>query len=287
MPSSSNTATPTPSKVLSLRRAGQCAACGVALAVGDRAVWDKVARVVTCLGCAGVMNPKLAAPNAPRPPAPPRLERGTAGGSAAKEAVRRRARQAQRHSEIKQAHPILGRLALALAPEPDAGRSYASGARGEQILGRFLDNLHEDGVLTLHDRRVPRTTANIDHIIVASGGVWVVDAKRYVDKRPEVVRGMLRVAGRDRTELVTGLHKQLDLIEGALAEVDAEEVPVHGALCFVDADIGLLQRPFVVSDVYVVWPKALAKLLVAPGPFDAADRDALRSYLATRFRPAA
>lgn len=63
----------------------------------------------------------------------------------------------------------------------------------------------------LHGRRIPGTRANIDHIVVMAAGVFVVDAKRYVDKRPElrVEGGILRprverlmVGGRDRTKLV-------------------------------------------------------------------------------------
>ena len=34
----------------------------------------------------------------------------------------------------------------------------------------------------LHDRRIPGTRANIDHIAVASSAVWVIDAKRYNGK---------------------------------------------------------------------------------------------------------
>lgn len=34
----------------------------------------------------------------------------------------------------------------------------------------------------LHDRRVPDTRGNIDHIIVAPAGVFVVDAKNHKGK---------------------------------------------------------------------------------------------------------
>ncbi|MEV4421445.1 NERD domain-containing protein, partial [Patulibacter sp. NPDC049589] len=33
-------------------------------------------------------------------------------------------------------------------------------------------------VVVLHDRRVPRTHANIDHIAIAPSGIWVIDTKR-------------------------------------------------------------------------------------------------------------
>lgn len=36
-----------------------------------------------------------------------------------------------------------------------------------------------DGIRVLHDRRVPGTRGNIDHLVVAPAGIFVVDAKRY------------------------------------------------------------------------------------------------------------
>ena len=36
-----------------------------------------------------------------------------------------------------------------------------------------------DTIKLLHDRRIPRTKANIDHIAVTANGVYVVDAKKY------------------------------------------------------------------------------------------------------------
>lgn len=44
--------------------------------------------------------------------------------------------------------------------------------------GRFV----VEGVIALHDRRVPGTKGNIDHLAVGPGGVYIVDAKRYEGK---------------------------------------------------------------------------------------------------------
>lgn len=61
----------------------------------------------------------------------------------------------------------------------------------------------------LHDRKVGQ--ANIDHLIVASSRVWVVDAKNYAGRvEYRGVGGWLRpadyriyVGGRDKTKLAT------------------------------------------------------------------------------------
>lgn len=71
-------------------------------------------------------------------------------------------------------------------------------------------------MLVLHDRRIPGSSANIDHIAVAPSGVWVVDSKRYEGKvavsKPLFGNAKLTIAGRDKTKLVDGLAKQVGLV---------------------------------------------------------------------------
>ncbi len=54
----------------------------------------------------------------------------------------------------------------------------------------------------LHDRRIPGSRANIDHIAIATSGVWVIDAKRYKGKvqvsRPLFGQPKLTIAGATR-----------------------------------------------------------------------------------------
>ena len=142
----------------------------------------------------------------------------------------------------------------------------------------------------LHDRRIPGTKANIDHIVVTTGGVFVVDAKRYVDKRPDlrVEGGILRprvekliVGGSDRTKLVDGVLGQVEQVRAALAD---ETIDVSGVLCFIDADWPLVGGAFSVHGVRVVWPKRLSKILdEATGEVDVT---AVRDQIAAAFPPA-
>ncbi|WOQ17838.1 nuclease-related domain-containing protein [Raineyella sp. W15-4] len=141
----------------------------------------------------------------------------------------------------------------------------------------------------LHDRRIPGSRANIDHIIICPAGVFVVDAKRYQGKRPElrVEGGLLRprvenlmVGGRDRTTLVDGVLKQQGLVRAAVPDDDA---PVRGVLCFVDGDWPLIGGAFTIRDVDVVWPKKLAGMLGASGPLDPPRIQSLQRRLASAF----
>jgi len=145
-----------------------------------------------------------------------------------------------------------------------ADGSWAKGAEGERLVGRVLDSL--PGVLVLHDRAVPGSPANIDHVAIAPSGVYVVDAKHYAGE-PRLERLgdgsilRLRVAGADRTGLVVGVRRQLGIVAEAL---DDPGVPVRAVLCFVGSDWPA-SNGFVIDGVGVTSPERLGELLAAPG----------------------
>ena len=101
---------------------------------------------------------------------------GGAGASAQRKADRMRARHVE---AVHARHPHLGRVLLAVQDEPRSVHSWEKGAEGERRLGAELDSLCCAWFLTLHDRRIPRSRANIDHLAVTPGGVYVIDAKWY------------------------------------------------------------------------------------------------------------
>lgn len=165
-------------------------------------------------------------------------------------------------------------------PFRDAGGGIAptGGGRVTELTARPL----------LHDRRIPRSRANIDHIAIARSGVWVVDAKRYKGKvavsRPLFGKAKLTIAGRDKSTLMDGLAKQVGLVSSVVAEM-APSVPVHGALCFVDADLPMVGT-LSFNGYPLLYPKALAKRMRADGPLDAEQLRAVAAGLARGFPPA-
>ena len=282
-------------KRMRLRYAGTCSSCGAALGTGTTADYDRASKTVACVACptrqipSGQIDPP-SPPAAPRlttvevaigpaapqssPPTSPRLNvvDGQGGASAANEFKRRhRARQ----DRVITRHPRLGRFLLAVFDDPQSTRAWSVGAEGERKLSEMLATIAGDSLRVLHDRRIPGTKANIDHLVMSPKGVFVVDAKRYRDARPalRVEGGLLRprtefltVGGRDRTALVTGIQKQIALVRKALAGLP--EVSVKGVLCFVDADWPFIGAAFTVNDVAVMSPRKLKALLAEPGPLD-------------------
>lgn len=281
-------------KVMRLRYAGTCDLCDAALATGVRAGYLKAIKTVRCMECLEA-NAEVPADEPAEPTTtaaePEPADAGAPGSSARREYERR---VAKREARVRQAHPRLGGLILALSDEPQSTTAWSRGARGEELLGARLSGLGSKGVRVLHDRRIPGTRANIDHIAVAPTGVYVIDAKRYKG-RPSlrVEGGLLRprvekllVGSRDCTKLVGGVHKQAGLVLAALDANGHGTVPVHGVLCFVEADWPLVGGSFTIADVAVLWPRKLGERLVAPGPMTADDVDSAYRALAAAFPPA-
>jgi hypothetical protein len=152
------------------------------------------------------------------------------------------------------------------------------------LAGILVQRLGERIVL-LNDRRVPGSRANIDHLVIASSGVWVIDAKNYRGIVEQRDRGgwfktdlRLYVGGRDRTKLASGLSWQIETVRTALDEM---EVPVTGVLCFTDAEWRFFAKPFTQDEVWVTWPRNLIEMIDAPGPLSLEEVRATSNLLAT------
>jgi hypothetical protein len=296
-----------PPKTMRLRYPGHCVVCGIELSVGAIAVYSSSTKSVTCLVCpaprSSVVPPSQgsdvpAKPNAVETSLPELvLEQsevfvGVAGGSAQREYERRKGK---RESRIREAHPRIGGLILALSDDPQSTKAWATGAQGEERLGRQLDAVLQAGVHVLHDRRIPTTKANIDHIVVCPSGVFVIDAKKYQGQRPSLrIDGgwtrprteTLIIGSRNGTKLVDGVHKQVDLVRAAVETSGLKEVQVGGMLCFVDADWPLFGGDFMIDEVSVLWPRKAASHIGRPGAIDAATAARIHHVLALSFPPA-
>ncbi len=207
--------------------------------------------------------------------------------------------------KAKEDHPVLGRIASAFTPRPDTSvpqnvRAWEVGSDGEQKVGRRLDAwaAQSPGRFVLHDRRIPGSRANIDHLVIGASGVWVIDAKEYAGTVRHVdVGGFLRtdwrlkVGGRDRTKLAEGVRWQMGQVGAALDDLGLVGDPparpsVWGVLCFVGADWGLLPRRFVLGGVNVAWPTAVVDLLSASGPVTTSSAENVARALSDVIRPA-
>jgi hypothetical protein len=257
--------------LIPLRYPARCGTCGAAIERGTQASWDREAKLATCVRCLPAAVVEQA------------IDRGQAGDSAAREW---RNRHDRREKAIRDRYGRLSGIVLALSGDPHSTSAWAYGASGERALGRVLDPLREEGMAVLHYRCIPGSRANIDHLVVAPSGVYVVDAKNYkgrVERRDRVgffsIDYRLYVGGRDKSMLLAGLGKQVEVVRSALAE-EFSGVRISKVICFVDADWSLFARPLELDGVHVLWPRALGKLLRAEGPLESETISRLERRLA-------
>jgi hypothetical protein len=216
---------------------------------------------------------------------------GTPAASARREAERRRA---AREAKTRARHPHIGNLLLRLGEPPAHERSWRTGAVGEEAVAEHLA-ANSPEVPVLHDRRMPASRANIDHIAIGPSGVLVIDTKRIKGKievrRPFFGEEKLLVAGRDRTKLVEGLRSQVEAVRKGLDLIEAD-IALAGCFCFVNPDgqaggsgIPLL-RTLSVDGFALYYPRRRSKRLNRDGPIGREQIAVLTEALVELFPPA-
>jgi hypothetical protein len=237
--------------------------CSTRLDKGADALYDPKSRTIRCLEC----PPVGAQP-------PPAADPGVAGSSARRVFDRRRA---AREARVKgRLGEMLGGVVLAITDEPQSTRAWRIGAIGEEKLASALSGV--PGIRTLHDRSVPGTRGNIDHIIVAPAGVFVVDAKNYqgliaIRDRGGLFHSDLRlfVGRRDCSRLAENMDWQCKAVTRVLEAIGLETIPpVIGVLCFVDGEWPLLMPPETFKSVRLEGTRSIRELIDSKRSLDPA-----------------
>jgi Nuclease-related domain len=211
------------------------------------------------------------------------VDLGQPGGSARREYERRL------HNDDKRRRRIFGRhlasVIKVVAGERPTTSAWDRGGQGEARVGRYLTEAVGHTGYVLHDRRIPRTQGNIDHIAVVPSGVWVIDTKQYRGRVQQhdlggwfTSRPALFVNGRNQTKLIPGAQSQVNRVQTAVGDIE-----VHGCLCFNDAEWGLLAKPFLIDGITVTWPRRLAGSLIRPGPLGPRELNDLAARLSRAF----
>lgn len=218
------------------------------------------------------------------------VDSGVAGGSARQRYERlhdqREARITERFGTGWRA-----RVVRAVTDDPQSTRAWAIGAEGEEKLAAELAKV--PGLVVLNDRRVPKTPRNIDHIVIAPAGVFVVDAKHHTGRielrdKGGLFRRDLRlyVGGRDQSKLARGMAWQVDAVRAALqaAGVDPSP-PLVPVLCFIDGDWPILFPPDEFEGIRLESQRSIVKLLTRTSTLDDAEIVQLSQALATALPP--
>jgi hypothetical protein len=133
---------------------------------------------------------------------------------------------------------VLGGLAAVAAgwglrfrSSPDAV-AWRRGAVGERRTARLLAVLERHGWVVLHDLAVPRSQANIDHLVIGPGGVFVIDSKQYRGRLQLDPSGRLWHGRYPLTPTLQAVSFEADQAAQVLPDPGMAVVPivaVHGA----------------------------------------------------------
>ena len=184
---------------------------------------------------------------------------------------------------------IIGGLATVVAgwglrfrPSPDAV-AWRRGAAGEQRTARLLSPLERQGWVVLHDLAVPDSRANLDHLVIGPGGVFVIDSKQY--------RGRLQFDGSGR--LWHGRYPLAPSLQAVSFEADqaAQVLPDPGVVVVPIVAVHGARVPWgrvVMQGVPIVPARRLPSMLRAlPAVLGPERVTALADQARIRFRAAA
>jgi hypothetical protein len=171
---------------------------------------------------------------------------------------------------------------LRFRPSPEA-IAWRRGAVGERRTARLLGPLEHQGWVVPHDLAVPGSRANLDHLVIGPGGIFVIDSKQY--------RGRLQLDPSGR--LWHGRYPLAPSLQAVSFEADqaAQVLPDPGLVVLPVVAVHGAQVPWdkvVMSGVPVVsarrLPSMLRELPVVLGPERIAD---LADQARVRFHAAA
>ena len=227
-------------KLISAKRVSTCEICHQDFKAGTKIYWSKKGGVIRCQ--ADIEDKKTD---------------GQAGKSARTQfetkAIKRR------EERVEQLGKHLGAVANLMYGDGTKAEKWKKGAIGEEYIGKILDELAEkEDFFVLHDRAIPKSSANIDHILITNRGVFVIDAKNYKGLvRIEQTGGILTplietlyVGNRKQEKLVEGVKKQVKIVEAILDKADID-FPVFGALAFYEAEWPVFFKPKEIDGVLI------------------------------------
>ena len=283
---------------LTIKHAGKCSVCGSDLPVGAKALWSPTHHLVKCAEHSKLKEAANPAPlhdeeNSESNKTDEPLSQGTPGGSALAKAQHL---SQSRKERITKRYPRAGKFILAVTDDPQSTQAWVKGAQGEIGAAKELEKLASKyNFRVLHDRRVPNSQANIDHIAITRSGIYVVDAKNYEglikivdnsgifsDPHPK-----LWVGGRSGMHLVDGVKKQVEVVKRVLRDSPVN-MSVRGVIAFYRGEwepFSSLMPQEVVQGI-LINNKGIDHIVTLDGNYSQEQIEVVTHLLAGRLRPA-
>jgi len=179
----------------------------------------------------------------------------------------------------------LALVASALFMTPNSITAWQTGAEVELRTGRLLEPLEAEGFRIVHDRKIPGSRANVDHIVIGPPGIYVV-ATKSLGGSLQIRDNDVFVAGRRKTKMIDEVKREAAAVETALgAELAAGGWTVRPIICVHRADLPSFRSE--VAGVRIVSGRDLVtRLRSADRVLSPADVERLAALAAARLRPA-
>ncbi|WP_214327915.1 nuclease-related domain-containing protein [Nonomuraea sediminis] len=128
--------------------------------------------------------------------------------------------------------------------------AWRKGAAGERATARLLAPLQAEGHVCLHDRAIPGSTANIDHLLVGPTGVWVIDSKKWHRRTQLHGRGKRLWIGRRPAEgVLRGIAYERSAVARVVDRATGNMVGVWPLVAVHGAKVPGIGRPLVLDGI--------------------------------------
>ena len=278
-------------KSFTFRRPGICVICGNQLKAGDSGFWNASRKEICCALHAELLEPVI--PITAKLVPITSVVRNAPGKSALEKNSNEREREIERvRLNFGRFKPV-EKVALFLRADSQKTKNWETGAVGEQIVGKKLHELAQlHGFVVLNDLRRPPTKANIDHVVINSTGVFIIDTKNYEGPIDVKYSGFfsnapdrLIVNKRDKSILIDGVKNQISQVQAALAKAELD-MPVFGVLTFVLRAFEIFIVPEKINGIFLTSNRGVGKILSVPGNYSTEQVAAAEKVIETAFPPA-
>ena len=222
-------------KIIKSRFPSKCFLCNIIISKGVDIKYYSESKSVSCLECL----------------------KSNSFGEAGKSANDKALQIELKRKESVESIPLIGKSIYPFLGKSKEAAKWAKGAVGEKTVGRVLDELAlENNFVAIHDRRIPGSKANIDHMLITPKGVFIIDAKNYkglVELRKTgsfLIPGKqsLFVNGKNRDNLVEAVKWQVGVVESSVSHYN---VVVIGVLAFTQNNWPWVGKPKLIDGVYL------------------------------------
>ncbi len=281
-------------KLINLRQHDTCAACYGGVARATRAWWDTSRGHVVCTRCRPLeFQPVEAAPI--DVVVDVRADDVAVSESVAASIARHPANQPRRTAARPAGDTADDDGGAGPAGLPLHIAAWEQRAADERTLVRYLDEITAGRAVVLHDRMVPALRATIDHVVVASSGIWVIDTNRFGGRigyrSSDLVHPSaadLQAGPRREAKLVTAMAELCDAVRSIVAPVgDVAASSIRPAVCFTHGQWPGPAHTETIHDVIVAPPVALGAAILQDGWLGPDAINAIATHLTADLPPIA